>query len=105
MRLGIEANASKTKGHIECDALLLKNGIEFETVPKLKANVKDTNLSHEASIGKISKDEIEYLMSKGFTEKKATEMIVNGFSNNSVNDMPDVVKEQFENILEKGSMM
>ena len=101
----IEANASKTKGHIECDALLLKNGVKFETVPRLKANVKDTDLSHEASIGKISKDEIEYLMSKGFTEKKSTEMIVNGFSNNSVDDMPDVVRDQFEKILEKGSMM
>ena len=101
----IEANASKTKGHIECDALLLKDDIEFETVPRLKAKVKDTNLSHEASIGKISKDEIEFLMSKGFTEEKATEMIVNGFSNNSVNDMPDIVRDQFEKILEKGSSM
>ena len=101
----IEVNASKTKGHIECDALLLRDGIEFETIPKLKTKVKDTKLSHEASIGKVSKDEIEYLMSKGFTEKKAVEMIVNGFSNNSVEDMPDVVKKQFEDILEKGSMM
>ena len=101
----MEANAPKTKGHIECDALLLKDGIEFETIPKLKTKVKDTKLSHEASIGKVSKDEIQYLMSKGFTEKKATEMIVNGFSNNSVDDMPEGVKEQFEKILAQGSVM
>ena len=101
----IEANASKTKGHIECDALLLKDGIEFETIPKLKTKVKDTKLSHEASIGKVSKDEIQYLMSKGFTEKKATGMIVNGFSNRSVEDMPEAVRIQFEKILEQGSIM
>ena len=101
----IEVNASETKGHIECDALPLKDDIEFETIPKLKTKVKDTKLSHEASIGKVSKDEIEYLMSKGFTEKKSIEMIVNGFSNKSVEDMPDIVKKQFEDILEKGSMM
>jgi hypothetical protein len=101
----IEANASNTKGHIECDALLLKDGIDFETIPRLKANVKDTRLSHEASIGKISKDELEYLMSKGFSEKKATEMVVNGFSNNSVEDMPEGVRVQFEKILEQGSSM
>jgi len=101
----IEANASETKGHIECDALLLKDGIEFETIPKLKTKVKDTKLSHEAAIGKVSKDEIEYLMSKGFSEKKAMEMIVNGFSNKSVDDMPEVVKDQFEKILSQGSMM
>jgi len=101
----IEANASETKGHIECDALLLKDGIEFETIPKLKTKVKDTKLSHEASVGKISKNEIQYLMSKGFTEKKAIEMIVNAFSNRSIDDMPDVVKDQFEKILSQGSMM
>jgi len=101
----IEANVSETKGHIECDALLLKDGINFETIPRLQAKVKNTELSHEAAIGKVSKDEIEYLMSKGFTEKKATEMIVNGFSNRSVEDMPDIVREQFEKILEKESIM
>lgn len=101
----IEAEGSDTQGQIECDALLLRDGIDFETIPELKARVKNTKLSHEASIGKISKDEIEYLMSKGFTESKATEMIVNGFSNDSVKDMPEAVKDQFLKILESESTM
>ena len=44
-------------------------------------------------------------MSKGFTESKATEMIVNGFSNDSVKDMPEAVKDQFLKILESESTM
>jgi Fe-S cluster assembly scaffold protein SufB len=100
----IEAVGSHTKGHIECNAVLLGDAGIVETVPVLRAKNKDVELSHEASIGRISKDEIEYLQSKGLNEKKAQDLIVKGFVNDSIKKMPDSVQQKIEELMAGGSM-
>lgn len=95
----IEANGNNAKGHIECDAVLLGNAGEVETVPLLKAGNGTVQLSHEASIGKISKEEIQYLQTKGLNEDKARELIVKGFVNDSVKKMPPAIQQKVEDIL------
>ncbi|MFA6754844.1 MAG: SufD family Fe-S cluster assembly protein, partial [Candidatus Dojkabacteria bacterium] len=72
------------------------------TVPLLKAQNPSVQLSHEASIGKISKEEIEYLQTKGLNEEEATELIVKGFVNNSVKRMPLSVQEKIESMMAGG---
>jgi hypothetical protein len=98
----IVGEGDNSKGHIECNAVLLEKAGEVETVPLLKAKNSTVQLSHEASIGKISKDEIQYLQTKGLNEDQARELIVKGFVNNSVKKMPESVQQKIEGMLASG---
>jgi Fe-S cluster assembly scaffold protein SufB len=64
--------------HVECDGLLLNSG-RLRTTPVLEAMTLDAVLSHEAAIGKLSKKELIYLMSKGLSEETARSLLIRGF--------------------------
>ncbi len=66
-------------GHIECMGLLLSNNSIISSIPEIFTKNKEATLTHEASIGKISEDEINYLRSRGLTEEEAISLIVTGF--------------------------
>jgi len=95
----IIGNGDKAKGHIECNAVLLGDDGKVETVPLLKAGNSTVQLSHEASIGKISKEEIQYLQTKGLNKDRARELIVKGFVNDSIKEMPSSIQEKIEDIM------
>jgi hypothetical protein len=59
-------------------------------------------LSHEASIGKISEEEVEYLQTKGLNKDQARELIVKGFVNDSVKKMPSLIQERIEEMMASG---
>jgi uncharacterized protein len=69
---------AKSFGHIECDAIIMENG-RNETMPALRAEHPDAELSHEASIGKIAGDQLMKLMSMGMTYEESVNMIIQGF--------------------------
>ena len=69
---------NKCFGHIECDAIIMDNGAN-ETMPSLKAEHPDAELTHEASIGKIANDQLMKLMSLGLTYDQAVNRIIQGF--------------------------
>lgn len=75
--VNLEARA-KCFGHIECDAIIMDNGIN-QTVPALKALHPDAELTHEASIGKIADEQLMKLMSLGLTYDEAVNKIIQGF--------------------------
>ncbi len=84
----IRAKAPKTKGHISCDALILNSEARMETYPGLISEVDYAELSHEAAIGKIREEELFYLMSRGLREEEATQLIVKGFVDPLLKDIP-----------------
>ena len=72
-------NATNAKSHIECDTLILDELSTSDTIP---ANIMQNNTSiieHEATVSKVSEDELFYLMSRGLSEEDATQMIIMGF--------------------------
>lgn len=69
---------AKCYGHIECDAIIMDNGIN-QTVPALRALHPDAELTHEASIGKIANDQLMKLMSLGLDYDAAVNRIIQGF--------------------------
>lgn len=73
----IKGNA-KCTGHSECDAIIMDNAT-VKAIPQILANNVNTNLIHEAAIGKIAGEQLTKLMTLGLTEKEAEEWIVNGF--------------------------
>ena len=72
-------NACDCKSKVECDTLILDKISTSDTVPtNIMAN-NDSIIEHEATVSKVSEDQLFYLMSRGLTKAQATEMIVMGF--------------------------
>ncbi len=72
-------NAINSKSHIECDTLILDNKSRSDTIPKNDARNNQSFIEHEATVSKISEDQLFYLMSRGINETDATNMIIMGF--------------------------
>jgi Fe-S cluster assembly scaffold protein SufB len=86
------------KGHIDCRGLLLSENSVIETIPELLAETPNVILTHEASIGKIAEDEINYLISRGFTREEAVGIIIRGFISLDIKGIPERVKKHIEAI-------
>lgn len=71
---------NKCFGHVECNAILMDKAY-ITSLPKIISKTPEAILTHEASIGKISEDEIIKLMTLGLTEKQAEDEIIRGFLN------------------------
>ncbi len=83
----IGAHFTPSKGHLECQGLILGNG-RIMAIPELDGSLEGVELSHEASVGKIAQNEIEYLMARGLDEDEATATIVRGFLNTDIMGLP-----------------
>ena len=84
----IAKNAASVKAHVSCDALLLDEYAKTNTYPYNQINRSDAIISHEAKVGKISDDDIFYLMSRGIPEDDAIAMIVLGFIDDLTKVLP-----------------
>ena len=85
-------NAKGAKGHLECKGLVLTDKGSQLAIPILEANVDDVELTHEAAVGKIAKDQVEYLMARGLNEDEAVGMIVRGFLDVGIRGIPEELK-------------
>ncbi len=77
--LKIASHAHDCTASVECDALLLDEVSRTDTIPDIQVRNNDVTIAHEATVGKLSDDDVFYLMSRGLTEEEARAMIVNGF--------------------------
>ncbi len=91
----IGGNSVPAKGHLECKGLILGGGI-IHAVPELRGAVDGVELSHEAAVGKIAQEEIEYLMARGLDEDEATSTIVRGFLNVDIMGLPKELHDVIE---------
>jgi len=69
----------QSRGHLECQGLLIGKEAKIELIPSLIVENRKALLTHEASIGKISEAELNYLRSRGLNEREAIELLVTGF--------------------------
>jgi len=84
----IAKGAVGSKSSVTCDALLKDEHSKSNTFPYMKINEDKVDVAHEATVGKISADQIFYLMSRGLTQEQATQMIVSGFIEPIVKELP-----------------
>lgn len=84
----IKKGAKGCKSHVECDALMMDNISTSNTFPYIDVKENDVDLGHEATVGKISDEQIFYLMSRGLSEEQASQMIVSGFIEPIVKALP-----------------
>ncbi|UCG04353.1 MAG: SufD family Fe-S cluster assembly protein [Candidatus Heimdallarchaeota archaeon] len=94
----LDGQASEIKAHLECNGLILaKRGI-IHAIPELLADRPDLEMSHEASIGRIGEDQLNYLMARGMTEEEATDLIVRGFLSIDIEGLRPEIKAELEKI-------
>ena len=74
-----KAGATNCKSHVECDTLILDNISKSDTIPNNEVHNNSSFIEHEATVSKISEEQLFYLMSRGISEKEATQMIIMGF--------------------------
>lgn len=81
-------SAKGARSHVECDTLLLDELSKCDTIPTNIGETDDIFLEHEASVSKVSEEQLFYLMSRGISKDKATEMIVMGFIEPFAKELP-----------------
>ena len=97
----IAHNATNSVSHIKCDTILIDNKSKSDTIPK---NIVDNNtsvLNHEATVSKISRDKLFYLMSRGISEEKAKELIIMGFIERFREELPMEYAVELNALLKK----
>ena len=84
----IENNAHHCKSNVVCDALILDSASRSDTYPYIEVDQDNVAIEHEASVSKIAEEQLLYLMSRGMTEPEASSMIVTGFIEPLVKELP-----------------
>ncbi len=84
----VEPGAEGVKSFVRCDALILDEHSRSDTYPYMEIEENDAEIGHEATISKVGEDQLFYLMSRGLSEDEATSMIVAGFIEPIVKELP-----------------
>ena len=80
--------ATNAKSHVECDTLILDDISTSDTIPTNMVQNNTSFIEHEATVSKVSEEQLFYLMSRGLTEAQATEMIIMGFIEPFAKELP-----------------
>ena len=86
--LKVYENCNDVRASVRCDALLLDEGSRSDTYPTMEVDAPDVGIEHEAYVSKLSEEQLFYLQSRGLTEDQAAKMIVNGFIEPIVKELP-----------------
>ncbi|MFP4345364.1 MAG: Fe-S cluster assembly protein SufB [Anaerolineales bacterium] len=84
----VNQGAVGAQSKVVCDALLLDAHSRSDTYPYIDVNEDDARIEHEATVSKISEDQLFYLMSRGLSEEEASGMIINGFLEPFIKELP-----------------
>jgi Fe-S cluster assembly protein SufB len=86
--LKVYKGATDVKSNVVCDALLLDDKARSDTYPYIEIDEQDVTVGHEASVSKVGEEQLFYLMSRGLSEEQATTMVVSGFIEPLVKELP-----------------
>jgi Fe-S cluster assembly protein SufB len=86
--LKVDKGADGCKASVRCDALLLDEASRSDTYPTMEINEKNVSVGHEATVSKVGEQQMFYLMSRGLKENDAQSLIVNGFIEPFVRELP-----------------
>lgn len=86
--LQVAPGAERSRSRVTCDALLLDTESSTDTYPTMQIDENNVAIAHEATVTKISEEQLFYLMSRGLSEQEASNMIVNGFLAPLIKEFP-----------------
>lgn len=86
--LKVYKGAHGSRSSVVCDALLIDEHSRSDTYPYIEIDEDDVTIGHEASVSKVGEDQLFYLMSRGLTEEAASGMVVAGFIEPLIKELP-----------------
>ncbi|MBI1869434.1 Fe-S cluster assembly protein SufB, partial [Candidatus Gottesmanbacteria bacterium] len=86
--LQVYKGAKNVKSKVVCDALILDPQSRSDTYPTMKIDEQDVQIEHEATVSKIGEEQLFYLMSRGLSKSEAEAMVVNGFIEPIIKELP-----------------
>jgi Fe-S cluster assembly protein SufB len=86
--LKVYKGAENVRSNAVCDALLLNSESRSDTYPYIEIDEDDVTIGHEASVSKVGEEQLFYLMSRGLSQEQATTMVVSGFIEPLVKELP-----------------
>lgn len=92
----IEGSKPDVKGHLECRGLIMGDSGTIHAIPELKGTLAGVDLYHEAAVGKIAEEEVEYLMARGLTRDEATATIIRGFLKVDIEGLPSMLNTEMQ---------
>ena len=95
----INKNAKGARSSVSCDSLMLDSISRSDTIPATDVRTSDCAVGHEARIGRISDDEVFYLMSRGMSEEDARALIVSGFADSVSKELPLEYAVEMNNLI------
>jgi len=95
----VAKDASESKAAVSCQSLMVDNISRSDTIPAMDIRNANSDIGHEAKIGKISDDSVFYLMSRGMSEEEARAMIVSGIADNVSKELPLEYAVEMNNLI------
>ena len=95
----INKNAKGSRSSVSCESLMLDDISRSDTIPAIDIRTSDCAVGHEARIGRISDDEVFYLMSRGMSEEDARALIVSGFADSVSKVLPLEYAVEMNNLI------
>jgi Fe-S cluster assembly protein SufB len=86
--LEVAKGATGSKSKVVCDALIIDEASRSDTYPYIRIDENDVDIGHEATVTKVGEEQLFYLMSRGLSEAEASAMIVSGFVEPIVKELP-----------------
>jgi len=86
--VSVHPRAERFRVHVRCDALLLDETSRSDTYPAMQVERSDARIEHEATVSRVGDEQLFYLRSRGLSEEEATLMIVAGFIEPFVKELP-----------------
>ena len=96
----ISRKAKNCRSNVVCDALLMDGNSQSDTYPTMEVESHSAITEHEASVSKVSDDQLFYLMSRGYTEAEAKALIINGFFEPFTKELPMEYAVELNKLLE-----
>ncbi|MEK7595666.1 MAG: Fe-S cluster assembly protein SufB [Patescibacteria group bacterium] len=84
----VKKGCENSRSRVECDALLLDETSRTDTYPVMKINESNVNIEHEATVSKVGEEQLFYLMSRGLSKAEAMNLVVSGFIEPIVKELP-----------------
>ena len=100
-KIEIKKSADNSEASLKCDTLILDDISKSDTYPININNNKTSNIYHEATVSKISEENLNYLMSRGISKEKAMELIILGFIDDFKKELPVEYAVELNQLLKK----
>jgi len=95
----IQNQAKNAKSAASCQSLMLDDESRSDTLPAIDVRTNKADVGHEAKIGRISEDDVFYLMSRGISEEEAKSLIVSGFADSVSKELPLEYAVEMNNLI------